>query len=108
MVGENILSLNQDFWMRMATRSDSSDAVTKQKIQSLSESISAITTALVKMTEDRVGDASKLLMKILTAAADERGHWDVPLASDRLASMKEVHVHSWKLPSSFHPGLAKE
>lgn len=90
MVGENILALNQQFWLRLAARSDVADAKTKEKITSLSKAIMSITEALVKMTDTKLGDASELLTEILTAAADKDGHWDLPLAAEREDALKEV------------------
>ena len=89
-VSENILALNQDFWLRMASRSDSGDAETKERIASLSKAIMTITETLVKMTENQLDDSSELMVEILTAAADEQGHWDLPLAPDKITALKEV------------------
>ena len=95
-VSENILALNQDFWLRMASRSDSGDAETKEKIVSLSKTIMTITETIIKMTENQLDDSSELMVEILTAAADEQGHWDLPLAPDKVTSLKEV-LHPFSL-----------
>ena len=90
LVGENILALNQKFWLRMASRADAADAKMKEKISALSKAIMTITDALVKMTDSQLVDSSALLTEILTAAADENGHWHVPLAPDKEAALKAV------------------
>lgn len=90
MVGENLLSFQQNFWLRLAARADSEDPSTRAKMEALSRAVMTLTETMVKMAEDQLQDSSELVTKILTSAADERGEWELPLAPEQLNALKQV------------------
>eukprot|EP00210_Caulerpa_lentillifera_P003798 g3627.t1 len=90
MVGENLLSFQQNFWLRLAARADSEDPNTKSKMEALSRAVMTLTEAMVKMADEQLKDSSELVTKILTSAADERGEWELPLAPDQLNALKQA------------------
>lgn len=94
MVGENLLSFQQNFWLRLAARADSEDPSTRTKMEALSRAVMTLTEAMVKMAEDQLQDSSELVTKILTSAADERGEWELPLAPEQLSALKQVPCSS--------------
>ena len=46
--------------------------------------------AIVKTSQGQLKQSSSVLQEIMTAAADERGEWHVPLTSQQLESMSQV------------------
>ncbi|GAB4822728.1 hypothetical protein N2152v2_009774 [Parachlorella kessleri] len=91
LVAQNIMSYDQRFWLRLATRSDTASSTEeKERLGALAKVVMQLVDAMVKKTEGQLSDSADLLQKILTAAADGRGEWQVPLSPDKLQAMKKV------------------
>lgn len=93
MVAENMLSFDQRFWLRLATRSDTATSdEDKDKLSSLAKVVMQLVDAMVKQTTEQLSDSSTILQDILKAAADERtGEWQLPLSEKGRVAMQKVH-----------------
>ena len=91
-VADNIMSFDQRFGLRVATRSDTAGgAEEKEALASLAKVVMQLVDAMVKQTNEQLSESSSLLQDILTAAADEAtGEWSLPLAPERVAAMGAV------------------
>lgn len=90
-VGENILAMNQSFWLRIATRADAAtSAADREALTSLSRAVMILVDAMVKRADAQLTDFSKVLQQILSAAADENGAWSLPLTKNETAALSEV------------------
>jgi hypothetical protein len=89
-VAENMLSFDQRFWLRLATRTDSAaEPEEKEKLASLARVVMQLVDAMVRKTNAQLTDSAGVLQEILKAAADERtGEWKVPLPADKVAAMR--------------------
>ena len=56
----------------------------------LADSVMLVVEAMVQKTDERSTETSGVLQDILRAAADEGGHWDLPLEPERWHAMREV------------------
>ncbi|CAD7700629.1 unnamed protein product [Ostreobium quekettii] len=94
-VGDNILSLDQKFWLRLAARSDTADSEeARQRYMSLSRSIMALVDAIVKKADEQITDSAEVLQKILKAAADESGNWHVPLTPKEISALDQALIEN--------------
>lgn len=96
-VAENMLSFDQRFWLRLATRTDSASLPEeKDRLAALARTVMQLVDAMVKKTTEQLDDSSTILQKILAAAADEStGEWKVPLQEDAIEKMKAaMELHS--------------
>lgn len=96
-VAENMLSFDQRFWLRLATRTDTASLPEeKDRLAGLAKTVMQLVDAMVKKTTEQLDDSSTILQKILAAAADETtGEWKVPLQQDEIDRMKAaMDVHS--------------
>lgn len=91
-VAENMLSFDQRFWLRLATRTDSAScSEERDRLAALAKTVMQLVDAMVRKTSDQLDDSAAILQKILTAAADERtGEWQVPLPADKAEAMREA------------------
>jgi hypothetical protein len=90
-VAENIMSYDQRFWLRLATRSDTAPSEEDAaKLQSLARVVMQLVDAMVRTTNDQLSESAALLQTILRAAADDNGEWALPLPADRLAAMRRA------------------
>ncbi|KAL4524757.1 hypothetical protein Ndes2526B_g06947 [Nannochloris sp. 'desiccata'] len=89
-VAENMLSFDQRFWLRLATRTDSAaEPEEKEKLASLAKVVMQLVDAMVRKTNAQLTDSAGVLQEILKAAADERtGEWKLPLPADKVAAMR--------------------
>ena len=89
-VAENMLSFDQRFWLRLATRTDSAaEPEDREKLASLAKVVMQLVDAMVRKTNAQLTDSAGVLQEILKAAADERtGEWKVPLPADKVAAMR--------------------
>lgn len=46
--------------------------------------------ALVKKSDTQITDSASILQRIVSAAADENGEWQLPLSDDSVLAMKSV------------------
>lgn len=91
LVADNIMSLDQKFWLRLATRSDTASSQDdKQKIGSLANTVMNLANAVVKQTEGQLDQSASTLQNILVSAADERGEWHLPLTQEQSQSMQQA------------------
>ena len=60
------------------------------RLQSLASAVMTLVDAIVKTSQGQLKQSSSVLQEIMTAAADERGEWHVPLTSQQLESMSQV------------------
>ena len=91
-VAENMLSFDQRFWLRLATRTDSaSEPEEKDKLASLAKVVMQLVDAMVRKTNEQLSDSAAVLQTILKAGANEEtGEWSLPLAQDRVEAMRAV------------------
>eukprot|EP00798_Chlamydomonas_sp_ICE-L_P025337 gene25337-10994_t len=107
VVAENIFQIDTDFWMRMATRNDTAgsdeekakltDRASKDTAESDEEKaeltdraskVMLLVDAMVKKTEQQLEDSSSVLQNILTAAADDKGDWYLPLTTKQVGKVR--------------------
>ncbi|KAL4431208.1 hypothetical protein ABPG75_006464 [Micractinium tetrahymenae] len=91
-VAENIMSFNQRFWLRLATRSDAAqEEEEKQQLAALAKVVMQLVDSMVKRTNEQLTESTSLLQDILRAAADpQTGEWQLPLAPSQVEAMKGV------------------
>jgi len=101
-VADNLLAFDQKFWIRLATRNDTaSSQEQKDRIGDLAGQVMRMVEALVKQSDHQITDSASVLKKILAAAADERGEWQVPLSDASLEAMrKEMEANASLLDES--------
>lgn len=91
IIAENIVAVDTKFWIRIATRNDTaSSAEDKEKLQVLASTVMKLVDALMKKSEKQLSDSGKVLQEILSAAADERGEWYLPLRPAQVKGMRVV------------------
>lgn len=91
LVTDNVLSLDQKFWLRLATRSDTAASQQdKDKVASLANTVMTMAAALVKQTEGQLNQSTSKLQTILTAAADDKGEWHLPLTQQQSTAMRQA------------------
>jgi len=88
LVAENLMSFDQKFWIRVAARSDTATPADKAALSSLASAVMGLVDAAVQRTDTQLSSAGAALQRILAAGADEAGEWHLPLAPDRIASMR--------------------
>jgi thymidylate synthase ThyX len=72
-VAENIMSFDQRFWLRLATRSDAAaDEEQRQQLAALAKVVMQLVDSVVKRTNEQLSESTALLQDILKAAADEQ------------------------------------
>ena len=87
----NLLTMDQDFWVRIATRADSAEsAEEKENLAGMAGRAMYAAEALVKEADAGAGNKAAVLQRILEAAADEAGVWDLPLRPERAGAMREA------------------
>ena len=52
----------------------------KDKLQGVANSVMVLVDAMVRKSEQQLSDSGKVLQEVLSAAADEKGEWYIPLA----------------------------
>jgi hypothetical protein len=89
-VAENMLSFDQRFWLRLATRSDTASSdEQREALSALARVVMQLLDAMVRRTNDQLTDSAAVLQRILRAAADEAtGEWEVPLRPERAAALR--------------------
>lgn len=107
-VGENILALDQKFWLRLATRADSAASkADKDRLTSLSRAVMSLVDAMVKRADAQLTDSSQVLGEILKAGADESGNWNLPLGEKEINALNQAlddnkdHVNEALLSNAF-------
>jgi len=90
LVNDSILSLDKEFWLRFATRTDStSSEAEKENLTQLANKVMQITHEMVKKSEGAMEDASSFLVEILSTAADASGSWHLPLSLGESRQMRD-------------------
>ena len=118
--------MDQKFWLRVATRNDSAAtqadrqryalhvaghqiecskstlifAANDCRLQELANTAMRMVDAIVKKSDSQLTDSGRVLQKILAAAADERGEWQVPLPEQKLDAMRKVQLHPRSVSST--------
>lgn len=82
------MSFDQKFWIRVAARSDTASPADKAALASLASAVMGLVDAAVQRTDTQLSSAGAALQRILAAGADAKGEWHLPLAPDRIASMR--------------------
>jgi hypothetical protein len=90
LVGENVASFDQAFWIRIATRVDVASEEEKERLRSLADATMRIVDAMMKQTESQLQNSGVTVQDVLKAGANDKGEWTVPLAEDRIQAMREV------------------
>jgi len=91
VVAENIFAVDAKFWLRVATRNDTAaTAEEKERLQSVASSVMVLVDAMVRKTEQQLTDSSRVLQDIMTAAADDKGEWYLPLAPEQVQALREA------------------
>ncbi|GAQ86510.1 hypothetical protein KFL_002930070 [Klebsormidium nitens] len=91
IVAQNVMELDQVFWLRMATRSDvckSEDD--KEDYVELSQRVMSLVDKIVRKTTEKIDDNAGVLEMVLDAAAEQTGEWRVPLSKERINAMRKV------------------
>ena len=88
LVAENLMSFDQKFWIRVASRSDTAAPADKAALGALASAVMGLVDAAVQRTDSQLTSAGAALQRILAAGADEKGEWHLPLAPDRIATMR--------------------
>ncbi|KAL4418972.1 hypothetical protein ABPG77_000885 [Micractinium sp. CCAP 211/92] len=103
-VAENIMSFDQRFWLRLATRSDAAqEEEEKQQLAALAKVVMQLVDSMVKRTNEQLTESTGLLQEILRAAADpQTGEWQLPLSPDKLEAMRGVMAAN---PGALDEGL---
>ena len=87
-VAEQWRNFGADFFLHVAARSDAADdAAEKKALADLSSDVMRILETLVKKADERMDGSAETLQKILAAAADANGEFDLPLADDKVEAM---------------------
>ncbi|GAX72617.1 hypothetical protein CEUSTIGMA_g73.t1 [Chlamydomonas eustigma] len=90
-VAENIVAIDTKFWMRLATRNDTAASKEdKEKLQYIANSVMVLVDAIVRKSEQQLSDSGKVLQEVLSAAADEKGEWYLPLAPAQVLGMRRA------------------
>ena len=58
----------------------------------LADSVMVVVEAMVQKTDERGAETSTLLQDILASAADESGHWDLPLVQQQREAMRAARA----------------
>jgi hypothetical protein len=90
IVAENITAFNQQFWLRIAARSDGAGEEEKARLSALASSVMTLVEKMIRKTEAQLSDSSDLIQEILKAGADEEGQWKIPLPKDQVEAMRDV------------------
>eukprot|EP00798_Chlamydomonas_sp_ICE-L_P024027 gene24027-9603_t len=99
VVAENIFSIDTNFWMRVAVRNDTaSSEQERSKLADASNKVMVLVDAMVKTTVSQLEDSSQVLQNILTAAADDKGDWYLPLTEEQVSRVRTtMDVYSAQL-----------
>ncbi|GBF97230.1 hypothetical protein Rsub_09921, partial [Raphidocelis subcapitata] len=62
----------------------------KDRLRALADAVMVLVDAMVKQSEQKLGDAASTLQAILAAAADEKGEWYMPLAPQQVKSVRDA------------------
>lgn len=89
-VADNIMSIDEHFWLRLATRNDAADEEEKQKLSSLATTVMHLVEAAVAKTEEQLTGSGKIVQKIMAAGANADGTWVIPLPDENAEAMKQV------------------
>ncbi|KAI7839062.1 hypothetical protein COHA_007204 [Chlorella ohadii] len=91
-VAENIMSFDQRFWLRLATRSDAAtDDEQRKQLSDLAKVVMQLVDGIVRRSSEQLSESTGLLQDILKAAADpQTGEWELPLQPDKLEAMRGV------------------
>eukprot|EP00238_Polyblepharides_amylifera_P013454 CAMPEP_0196586568 /NCGR_PEP_ID=MMETSP1081-20130531/54802_1 /TAXON_ID=36882 /ORGANISM="Pyramimonas amylifera, Strain CCMP720" /LENGTH=287 /DNA_ID=CAMNT_0041908491 /DNA_START=131 /DNA_END=994 /DNA_ORIENTATION=- len=92
LIGQNVMSFNQKFFMRIATRNDSStDEVQKLKLAELAGMTMRLLDKMVSQTSNKMSDSGEVLQIICAAAADPvSGELEVPLNYQQICAMRKA------------------
>lgn len=92
IIGQSVMSLNQKFFLRLATRSDStSDPAVKQQLSDLAVTVMRLLDEMVKQTKTTMNSSGEVLQEIVTAAADPTtGEFMVPLNQENVKAMRQA------------------
>ena len=72
------------------------------RLQELANTAMRMVDAIVKKSDSQLIDSGRVLQKILAAAADERGEWQVPLPDQKLDAMRKVQLHPRSASRTHH------
>ena len=89
-VADNILSIDEHFWLRLAARNDAADEEEKQKFSSLASTVMRLVEAAVAETEEQMTGSGKIVQEIMKASANADGTWSIPLPDENVEKMKQV------------------
>lgn len=89
-VADNILSIDEHFWLRLAARNDAANEEEKQKFSSLASTVMHLVEAAVAETEEQMTGSGKIVQEIMKASANADGTWPIPLPDENVEKMKQV------------------
>ncbi|CAG9463403.1 unnamed protein product [Pedinophyceae sp. YPF-701] len=91
LVGENILSFDQNLWMRIAARAETASSEEERaRLSDLARASMLLVEAMVKNTEQTMGQSGEVLQEVLAAGANDRGEWELPLPAEAVERMRAV------------------
>lgn len=89
-VADNIMSIDEHFWLRLAARNDSADESEKQTFSSLASTVMHLVEAAAAETAEQLTGSGKIVQTILTAGANSDGSFVFPLPDENAERMKQV------------------
>lgn len=90
-VAENVLAFDRTFWLRLATRADTSHSEDEQRVyQELASQIMTIVEKVVKKTQEKMDEATDVLSDLLISVADETGNIGWPLSPQKMMDLKKA------------------
>jgi len=92
LIAENLLSLDQSFYLRLAARADGADDATKEQLNALAIAVMQVSEAIVTRTKEQMQTSAVVLQEIVMAAAEEStGEFVVPLKEDKVDAMRAAY-----------------
>eukprot|EP00199_Chlamydomonas_sp_CCMP681_P005829 CAMPEP_0119101744 /NCGR_PEP_ID=MMETSP1180-20130426/711_1 /TAXON_ID=3052 ORGANISM="Chlamydomonas cf sp, Strain CCMP681" /NCGR_SAMPLE_ID=MMETSP1180 /ASSEMBLY_ACC=CAM_ASM_000741 /LENGTH=262 /DNA_ID=CAMNT_0007085911 /DNA_START=257 /DNA_END=1045 /DNA_ORIENTATION=+ len=89
VVAENILAVDPKFWLRVATRSDTAaSSADKDRLRVMAEKVMLLVNTVMRKTEQQLVDSSRTLQEVMSAAADEKGEWYLPLTPTQVSAVR--------------------
>lgn len=99
LVAENIFMVDPKFWLRVATRNDTASGKEEQaRLKALADKVMVLVDTVTRRTEQQLKESSRILQEIMSAAADDKGEWYLPLTADQVTNLRAaLDKHSDRL-----------
>jgi len=91
VLAENIQTVDQRFWLRIAEKSDAADTQEERDaIGRLASSIANTVEQLVQKADELLEDDASRVQSLLKVLANEGGDFSVPVSDERLLALREA------------------